>query len=135
MSSNMNEIVAPVMGNFRNAVSSGESKPVVGNSADLAQGSNKVKPSPGNLNRVESDDGNSRPSSEAIEDALVRVQELARSMSRTLSFSYDKRIDKVIVRVMEGSGEKVVRQIPAEEMIRLSLKMDEIMGMLINQDA
>ena len=135
MSSNINEIVAPVMGYFRNAVSSGVSKPVVGNSADSAQGSNNVRPSPGNLNRVDSNSGNSMPSRESIENALAKAQELARSLSRTLSFSYDDRIDKVIVRVMEGNGEKVVRQIPPEEMIRLSLKMDEIMGILINQDA
>ena len=135
MSSNINEIIAPAIGSFRNAVSSGVSKPVVGNSADVTQGSNEVRPSPGNLNRAEKANGNSMPSKESIEKALAKAQELARSFSRTLNFSYDDRIDKVIVRVMEGSSEKVVRQIPPEEMIRLSLKMDEIMGMLINQDA
>jgi flagellar protein FlaG len=135
MSSSINEIVTPVIGYFRNAVSSGVSKPNAGNSAEMTQRSNEMRSSPGNLNRVENENGNSMPSGEAIEKALAKAQELARSFSRTLSFSYDDRIDKVIVRVMEGNGEKVVRQIPPEEMIRLSLKMDEIMGMLINQDA
>ncbi len=69
-----------------------------------------------------------------MEKAVQRANELARSLSRKLSFSYDDRINKVIVRVMEGEGDKLVRQIPAEEMIRLSVRMDEIMGMLIDQD-
>jgi uncharacterized FlaG/YvyC family protein len=35
---------------------------------------------------------------------------------------------------MEGGSDKLVRQIPTEEMIRLSVRMDEVMGMLIDQD-
>ena len=135
MSSNINEIIAPVVGNFRNAVSSEEFKTTVRTGSNLAQGSNVGKPSPGNQSRVEVQKENNVPSKEAIEKALIKAQELAQSLSRKLSFSYDDRINKVIVRVMEGSSEKVVRQIPPEDMIRLSLKMDEIMGILINQDA
>ena len=134
MSSNINEIIAPVVGNFRNAVSSGEFKSTLRTRADFTQGSNVGNPSPGNQSRVETHNSNV-PSKEAIEKALIKAHELAQSLSRKLSFSYDDRINKVIVRVMEGSSEKVVRQIPPEEMIRLSLKMDEIMGILINQDA
>ena len=134
MSSNIDEIIAPVVGNFRSAVSSGDFRATVRTRADIAQGSNVGNPSPGNQSRVEAHSSNV-PSKEAIEKALIKAQELAQSLSRKLSFSYDDRINKVIVRVMEGSSEKVVRQIPPEEMIRLSLKMDEIMGILINQDA
>ena len=134
MTSNINEIVAPVTEQLRNPSSSGVSKPVVRTGADQAQGSNTVKPSPGDQKEVEKENGNEKPSREAVEKTLVKVNELAKSLSRELSFTYDGRIDKIIVRVMEGDSKKVVRQIPAEEMIRLSLKMDEIMGMLINQN-
>ncbi len=96
--------------------------------------SNAAKPSPGDQQKVGKENGNEKPSREAVEKTLVKVNELAKSLSRKLSFTYDDRIDKIIVRVMEGDGEKIVRQIPTEEMIRLSLKMDEIMGMLINQN-
>ena len=70
-----------------------------------------------------------------MEKAIIQAREFTQNLSRKLSFSYDDRIEKVIVRVMEGTSDKVIRQIPPEEMIRLSLKMDELMGMLINQDA
>jgi uncharacterized FlaG/YvyC family protein len=39
----------------------------------------------------------------------------------------------VIVKVTEGDSEEVIRQIPPEEMIRLALKIEGMMGMLFNQ--
>ena len=135
MASEINEIIAPVVGQFRNSISSGDVKPTVRGGADHVQGRGSIDPSPGNDGRVEAQKSSEKPSSEAVEKAVQRANELARSLSRKLSFSYDDRINKVIVRVMEGEGDKLVRQIPTEEMIRLSVRMDEIMGMLIDQDA
>ena len=130
MTSDTNEIIAPVIEQLRDSGSSDVSNPVIRGDVDRVQGNNVVIPSPGD-NNGESE----KPSREAIEKALVKANELAKSLSRTLSFSYDNRIEKVIVKVMEGDGDKIIRQIPPEEMIRLSVRMDEIMGMLINQDA
>jgi flagellar protein FlaG len=96
------------------------------------QQNSAAKPSPGEGNNVERGD-TKPPSLEDVEKALAQVNDLAKSLSRKLNFSYDERIEKIIVRVMEGDSEKVIRQIPPEEMIRLSLKMEEMIGMLINQ--
>jgi flagellar protein FlaG len=134
MASEINEMIAPVVGQFRNSISSGDAKSTVRGSADRVQGRGSINPSPGNDGRVEEKQNNENSSKAAVEKAVQRATELARSLSRKLSFSYDDRINKVIVRVMEGESDKLVRQIPAEEMIRLSVRMDEIMGMLIDQD-
>jgi flagellar protein FlaG len=134
MASEINEMIAPVVGQFRNSISSGDAKATVRGSADRVQGRGSINPSPGNDGRVEEKQNNENSSKAAVEKAVQRATELARSLSRKLSFSYDDRINKVIVRVMEGESDKLVRQIPAEEMIRLSVRMDEIMGMLIDQD-
>ncbi len=134
MASEINDIVAPVVGQFRNSIFSGNAKTTVRDSAHQVQGRGSINPSLGNDDRVETQKSNPKPSNDAIEKAVERANELARSLSRKLSFSYDDRINKVIVRVMEGDGDKLVRQIPTEEMIRLSVRMDEIMGMLIDQD-
>ena len=134
MASEINEIIAPVVGQFRNSISSGNAKPTVRGGADHVQGRGSLNPSPGNDGRVEAQKSSEKPSNEAVEKAIQRANELARSLSRKLSFSYDDRINRVIVRVMEGGSDKLVRQIPTEEMIRLSVRMDEVMGMLIDQD-
>ena len=134
MTSDINEIITPVIERLRNPGSSGAPKPAVRGSADAVQENDAIKPSPGDNNRVETENDNGKSSGEEVEKALVKVNELAKSLSRKLSFSYDDRIEKIIVKVMEGDSEKVIRQIPPEEMIRLSLRMDEIMGMLIDQN-
>ena len=134
MTSNIQEVIAPVVGQFRNSISLGDGKPALRGSADQVQGRGSIHPSPGNHPRVDEEKSTASPSREALEKAVQRASELARSLSRKLSFSYDDRIDKVIVRVMEGDTDKIVRQSPTEEMIRLSVKMDEVMGMLIDQD-
>ena len=119
MASGINEIVAPVIEQLR------------GNSsrADVVREKISVKPSTSeNAKNVDEN-----PSRESIERTLVKANEMARKFSRELSFSYDERIDRVVVTVREGDTDKVVRQLPPEEMIRLSVKMDDILGMLINQ--
>ena len=134
MTAEINEMIAPVVGQFRTSIYSGDAKATVRGSADRVQGRGSINPSPGNDGRVEEKQNNENSSKAAVEKAVQRATELARSLSRKLSFSYDDRINKVIVRVMEGESDKLVRQIPAEEMIRLSVRMDEIMGILIDQD-
>ena len=135
MTSDINEIITPVIEQLRSQDSSGASKPAVRDSADPVQENSAVEPSPGDKNRVGVENVDGKPSKESVEKTLVKVNELAKSLSRKLSFSYDDRIEKIIVKVMEGDTEKIIRQIPPEEMIRLSLRMDAVMGMLINQSA
>ncbi len=63
--------------------------------------------------------------SKAAAKTLGKLNELANSQSKRLHFYYDKRIDKIVVRIMEENNEEVIRQ---------SLKMDEISGVLLNQN-
>ena len=126
MASGINEIVAPVVEQLRGNASSGVSDP---KGKGAVREKISVTPSP-STNVKNADE---KPSRETVEKALVKANELIRKFRRELNFTYDDRIDKIVVKVMEGDTEKVVRQIPPEEMIRLSVKMDDILGMLINQ--
>ena len=135
MSSTMNESVAPLSGYVNSAFAPGVSAQAARPGAGSVQGSAGSRPSPENQRNLKEETDREEPSREAVEKAIIQAREFAQTLSRKLSFSYDDRIEKVIVRVMEGTSDKVIRQIPPEEMIRLSLKMDELMGMLINQDA
>jgi len=132
MASNINEITVPVVNKLRN-LSSGVSTPVLQNNSNALQERNGAgKPSQGS-GRVDAVNENERLSSEEIERMLQEKNDLARHLNRKLIFSYDDRIGKVIVKVTEGDSEEVIRQIPPEEMIRLALKIEGMMGMLFNQ--
>ena len=47
---------------------------------------------------------------------------IAEFLSQKVSFSYDERIDQIVVKVTQGNTEEVIRQIPGEEMIKLMAK-------------
>ncbi len=85
-----------------------------------------------NNSRLET--GVGKTSKEAVEKALSKINEISTSQKSRLNFSYDERIEKIVVKVMDGNTEKVIRQIPSEELIRQSLNMDEIIGLLLNQN-
>jgi uncharacterized FlaG/YvyC family protein len=59
---------------------------------------------------------------------------IAEFLNQHVSFSYDKRIDQIIVTVTKGNTEEVIRQIPSEEMIELITKFrKDFRGLIFNR--
>jgi len=50
-----------------------------------------------------------------------------------ISFSINKDLGKMVVKVIDKDTDEVIRQIPPEEMIRLMARMTEIVGMLMDE--
>jgi uncharacterized FlaG/YvyC family protein len=58
---------------------------------------------------------------------------MAALFSTKLSFNYDERIDKVVVRIKAGDTDEVIRQIPPEQMIELAAKFkSQQRGLILN---
>jgi flagellar protein FlaG len=69
---------------------------------------------------------------------VVRQTELANtvaaSFDRRLSFSYDTRIDRVVVKVIENNTEEVIRQIPPKELVDLHARLQGgVQGLILNK--
>ena len=69
---------------------------------------------------------------EEVKKVLNKLNELSYSLKHTIAFHYDERIEKILAKVTDVTTGRVIRQIPSEELIRLSLKMNEFSGKLIN---
>lgn len=66
---------------------------------------------------------------QAVETANV----IADFLDKKISFAYDKRINRVVVKVIRESTEEVIRQIPPEEMIKLMIRMqDDFSGLILD---
>lgn len=69
------------------------------------------------------------------------LEKMTEEMNRTLAsvtslkFSVDNDSRKLVVRVVDQSSDKVIRQIPNEEMVELSKKMKELQGVLLDATA
>ena len=63
---------------------------------------------------------------------------IAEFLNQKVSFSYDTRIDQIVVKVVRGNTEEVIRQIPSEEMIKLITKFrkdfqNDFRGLIFNR--
>lgn len=74
----------------------------------------------------------SPPAAQEVVQA-AQVQEHITSRSISLSFStYGKKNDKISVAVIDEETGKVIREIPPEELQRLSGKLEEMVGMVFD---
>ena len=66
------------------------------------------------------------------EDIASKMNYIATVFNTSLAFSVDKPTGKTVIKVMDKETDKVIRQIPPEEMLRLIGKMKDVMGMLLD---
>jgi flagellar protein FlaG len=91
-----------------------------------AAASAEIRPS--NVNQV------MQPTRETVARAAEQMQKFVSSMGRNLNFSIDGDTGYHIVRVTNPETGEVVRQLPSEEMLRLSHSLTQISA-LVNQKA
>jgi flagellar protein FlaG len=79
-------------------------------------------------------------SAEQIETALSQLNEFVQSNTRQLNFSVDEGSNKQVVRVTDTESGKIIRQIPSEEILRLSERLQDLqtevgsaVGLLFNK--
>ena len=52
-----------------------------------------------------------------------------------VKFAYDEKLEELYVMVYEHNSEKLLRKIPSEDAMNLSIKMKEIVGVLLDKNA
>jgi flagellar protein FlaG len=70
-----------------------------------------------------------------MHEAIAIANKAMRSLSNGLEFSLDVESGKMVVRVVDGETQQVIRQIPSEEMLAMARALDHMHGVLINRDA
>lgn len=83
--------------------------------------------------------GNSAKDSEqpspSLDAALARLTEALRTASVSVQFEIDSSSHRVITKVMDKTSGEVIRQIPTEELVRISDAMTQLQGLFVNQTA
>lgn len=79
-------------------------------------------------------------SAKQIENAVRELNEFVQSNNRELAFSVDEGSNKQVVKVTDSESGKVIRQIPSEELLRLSERLQDFqmevgtaVGLLFNK--
>ena len=75
-----------------------------------------------------------------IEDAATKLSEFMQTNNRQLNFSVDEGSNKQVVKVTDAESGKVIRQIPSEEVLKLSERLQDLqtevgtaVGLLFNK--
>ena len=77
-----------------------------------------------------------KPVDEAqLKRAVTEANIAARSISSSIEFSVDQQSGKTVVKVVDSHTQKLIRQMPSEEMIAISLALDRMQGMLLRGKA
>ncbi|ANA41209.1 MULTISPECIES: flagellar protein FlaG [Geobacter] len=72
---------------------------------------------------------------ERVKEAAERINAFIESVSRDLEFSVDKDTNRTVVKVLARENGEVIRQIPAEEILKIAKVLDELKGLIIREKA
>lgn len=63
------------------------------------------------------------------------MQRKAQAFAPSLRFSVDHDTGRTVVRVTDANTQEVIRQIPAEEVLKLAKEIDRMQGLLFHKQA
>lgn len=70
------------------------------------------------------------------EEAMQQAEDyLSRSgLNDKIQMYYDKDIQQVVIQVLDGASEQVVKQIPSEDMVDFLTKFERYIGSIVNKE-
>ncbi|WP_417660119.1 flagellar protein FlaG [Pseudidiomarina sp.] len=72
---------------------------------------------------------------ESANSAVEKFKTLVQDLQRNLDFSVDDSSGQVVVKVMDGESGKLIRQIPSEDLLRLSERLEDMRSLLFKAEA
>ena len=70
-----------------------------------------------------------------IESAALDLQKIGNAFNKKLQFVMDHQSNQVIVKVIDKDTDKVIRELPPEELQRLHQSLKEAIGMIFDEMA
>ncbi|MCX7788614.1 MAG: flagellar protein FlaG [Spirochaetes bacterium] len=67
------------------------------------------------------------------EQNLKELEGLTRFLNRRLKFSFNEELQQVVVKIVDGETDKVIKVLPPEEVQKLHLRIRETLGILFDQ--
>jgi|GEM_PF-1110763 len=68
-----------------------------------------------------------------LEEAVGRLYEQAKNSATNVSFNVDMKANRLVVKVTNKETGELIRQIPAEAVIRVADSIDEMRGLLVDE--
>ena len=72
---------------------------------------------------------------ELLAKITEEINEDFRIFNTSISFSVDKDSGSTVIKIFDRETEKVIREIPPLEMLRLAAKLTELIGLIVDETA
>jgi flagellar protein FlaG len=72
-------------------------------------------------------------SEERVTRRAEQIQNISSMFDRKLQFRVSKELEQVIVKVIDSSTDKVIREIPSAEIQNLQVRIKEALGLLFDE--
>ena len=69
-----------------------------------------------------------------INDAIKRLKHAGDIFNRRLDFRIDEATKRIVVKVIDTETDKVIKEIPPEQLIKLAAKIQEMIGLLVDEE-
>lgn len=76
-----------------------------------------------------------KTSGDELEKVLARLNTTVKRLEPHLEFSTAEDCGRVVVRLVDGTRNEVLRQYPTDDVIELSKRLDDLRGLLVERDA
>ena len=73
----------------------------------------------------------SRAATEQYFKEVLNIQNIS---DRRLSYSVNKELNQVVVKVIDSKTDKVIRVIPSESLLKLHSRMKEVIGLIFDEE-
>ena len=76
---------------------------------------------------------NAKQSEKKILKVVEQIQNISNVFDRKLQFRVNKELDEVVVKVIDSTTDKVIREIPSAEIQNLHIRIQEALGLLVDE--
>ncbi len=70
-----------------------------------------------------------------LTEKIAQLNDYSQKVNREIQFSVDEGTDRTVVKVIDSETEKVIRQIPSEEVLKIAESLENFSGMLLQEQA
>lgn len=68
-----------------------------------------------------------------IREAVVQLEKMVTQFNRRFEISVNENINRIVVKVIDTESDKVIKEIPPEEIQHLLFRLQEMMGLLVDE--
>jgi flagellar protein FlaG len=69
-----------------------------------------------------------------LADAIDKLKKAGDIFNRRLEFKVDEDTHRIVVKVIDTETDKVIKEIPPEQIIELAAKIQEMVGLLVDEE-